>query len=532
MDQSELGKTEVDNDTLSSSAELSGMETAPQVAGVPAAVEETPQAPSATADDGAHTDDVAVATTAPTDDAQTEASTIGATETANGLRRGELLTGIITRKSPNEVFVDLGEGREGVLKSSELEKSPALLKELEEGKPVLVYVVNPRGQNGMAVLSISLALEELDWQEALQYQDSKEVYAARINGYNKGGLIVRFGRLRGFVPQSQVGEGRLREIVGETPEERYGRQVGKSINVKVMEVDRPRNRLILSERAATREARQKAKEALIGELQVNDVREGTVVSMENFGAFIDIGGAEGLVHVTEISYDHLTHPRQVLQVGQTVRVKVINIDPQNNRIGLSMKALMADPWDEIATRYEVGTLVRGTITKLAKFGAFARVEGSPPVEGLIHISELSEGRVEKPQDVVKKGDVLTLRVVKVDPIERRLGLSLSKVLSAEFLEDDLRRVFEHPELAEAPYPVRRRSTAGRLRDAAEELLDEVKEEVGELVEDIKEGLVEAREKVEQFVETVKERLSGDDQAEASATEVAEAPAAETESTQD
>jgi len=512
MDQSELGKTEVEHTTLSSSAELSGMETAPQ-AEAPADVE-TPQAPPAPQAEGAHTDDVAAEAPATTDNPQAEAPTPGAAEAANGLRRGDLLTGIITRKSPNEVFVDLGEGREGVIKSSELEKSPALLKDLEEGKPVLVYIVNPRGQNGMAVLSISLALEELDWQEALQYQDSKEVYAARINGYNKGGLIVRFGRLRGFVPQSQIGEGRLREIVGETPEERYGRQVGKAINVKVMEVDRPRNRLILSERAATREARQKAKEALIGELQVGDEREGTVVSMENFGAFIDIGGAEGLVHVTEISYDHLTHPRQVLQVGQTVRVKVINIDPSNNRIGLSMKALMPDPWDAIATRYEVGSLVRGTITKLAKFGAFARVESNPPVEGLIHISELSEGRVEKPQDVVKKGDVLTLRVVKVDAVERRLGLSLSKALSAEYLDDDLRRVFEHPETAEAPYPLRCRGPMGRLRDAAEDLVEEVKEEVAELVEDIKEGVAEAREKVEQFVEAVKERLSGDEQDEA------------------
>lgn len=259
MDQSELGKTEVEHTALSSSAELSGMETAPQ-AEVAADVE-APQAPPASQDEGAHTDDVAAEASATTDNPQAEAPVPGTAEAMNGLRRGDLLTGIITRKSPNEVFVDLGEGREGVIKSGELEKSPALLKDLEEGKPVLVYVVNPRGQNGMAVLSISMALEELDWQEALQYQESKEVYAARINGYNKGGLIVRFGRLRGFVPQSQIGENRLREIVGETPEERYGHQVGKAINVKVMEVDRPRNRLILSERAATREARQKAKEA-------------------------------------------------------------------------------------------------------------------------------------------------------------------------------------------------------------------------------------------------------------------------------
>jgi small subunit ribosomal protein S1 len=239
-------------------------------------------------------------------------------------------------------------------------------------------------------------------------------------------------------------------MTGETPEERYGRLVGQTISVKVMEVDRSRNRLILSERAAMREVRQRRKETLIHELQIGEVREGTVVSLENFGAFVDVGGAEGLIHLTEITWRHITHPRQALNKGQRVRVKVISIDPEANRIGLSIKQLLPDPWDEIALEYGNGALVKGTITKLTKFGAFARIDtAEEPIEGLIHISELSDERVEHPKEVVNKGDVLTLRVVKVDVKNRRLGLSLKKVHSAEYLDQDMERAFRDAE-REAP----------------------------------------------------------------------------------
>jgi small subunit ribosomal protein S1 len=194
-----------------------------------------------------------------------------------------------------------------------------------------------------------------------------------------------------------------------------------------------------------REVRQRRKEALITELKPGEIREGRVVSLENFGAFVDIGGAEGLVHITELSWKHVTHPRQILEVGQEVEVKVINVDEGKNRIGLSIKQLKADPWDELATRFGNGALVRGTVTKLTKFGAFARIKGMEAIEGLIHISELSDERVEHPRDVVNKGDKLTLRVVKVDVKNRRLGLSLRRVNSAEFLDEDLKRAYRDAE---------------------------------------------------------------------------------------
>jgi small subunit ribosomal protein S1 len=277
----------------------------------------------------------------------------------------------------------------------------------------------------------------MDWERAEAFRQSQEIYETKISGYNKGGLIVRFGRLRGFVPLSQLSsDRRSRAAAGATPEDSLGAMVNETIIVKVMEVDRQHNRLILSERTATRESRERRKEQLIAQLQVGEIRKGRVVSLEDFGAFVDIGGAEGLVHLTELSWKHVTHPRELLTVGQEVTVEVISIDPVAKRIGLSMRRREPDPWDTVAVDFAQGQLVKGEITKLTKFGAFARLVDLPEIEGLVHISELSETRVNHPRDVVKEGDVLTLRVVKVDVKNRRLGLSLKRVQSKEYLDID------------------------------------------------------------------------------------------------
>ncbi|MDE2750116.1 MAG: S1 RNA-binding domain-containing protein [Chloroflexota bacterium] len=352
-------------------------------------------------------------------------------------KRGQVYRGVISATKPTAVTVDLGEGDQGVVPGRELElMTRKLLESLVVGAEIDVYVVNPRNHRGETILSINHALEELDWRNAEDFAKSKAMYDALIGGYNKGGLIVRFGRLRGFVPQSQLAEERARSMSGATPEERYGPMVNQPIGVKVMEVDRHRNRLILSERAASREVRQARKEALIAELKVGDIRSGLVVSLENFGAFVDIGGGEGLVHVSELAWGHVTHPRQAVKVGDEVEVEVISIDPKAKRIGLSRRRVLRDPWDEVATALRRGQLVRGRITKLTKFGAFARLTDYDAIEGLIHISELSGERVTHPREVVNRGDELVLRVVKIDIRDRRLGLSLKSVNSTEYLDLD------------------------------------------------------------------------------------------------
>jgi small subunit ribosomal protein S1 len=381
--------------------------------------------------------DAPVSVSVPAEEAAASAAAPVASASASGLKKGDLVEGTILATTPTLITVDVGAPNEGVIPGHELERmNRQTLESLKPGEKIHAYVVNPHDHNGNVLLSVNRALEEIDWQKAEEYRQSQEVYESRIAGYNKGGLIVRFGRLRGFVPQSQMSMERRRSLTGDTPEDRWGAMVNEPVVVKVMEVDRARNRLILSERFASRQSREKRKETLIKDLEVGEVREGRVVSLEDFGAFVDVGGAEGLVHLTELSWQHVTHPREVLQVGQTVKVEVISIDPENKRIGLSMKRQEADPWDTIAINYEVGQLVQGMVTKLTKFGAFAQLVDVPEIEGLIHISELSDKRVTHPREVVNEGDKLTLRVVKIDIKNRRLGLSLKKVNSAEYLDQD------------------------------------------------------------------------------------------------
>ena len=366
-------------------------------------------------------------------------------------KRGQVYHGVISSTTPTAVYVDLGDGDQGLVPGRELElMTRKMLESLAVGAEVDVYVVNPRNHRGETILSINHALEELDWRNAQKFSKSKQVHDALIGGYNKGGLIVRFGRLRGFVPQSQLAEDRIRAMTGGTPEERYGPMVNQPIGVKVMEVDRHRNRLILSERAANRDVRQNRKEALIADLNVGDIRKGKVVSLENFGAFVDIGGGEGLIHLSELAWGHITHPRQAVSIGEEVEVEVISIDPDAKRIGLSRRRVISDPWDEIATSLRRGQLVRSRVTKLTKFGAFARLIDYDAVEGLIHISELSGERVTHPREVVNRGDELVVRIVKIDIKERRLGLSLKSVNSTEFLDLDWEMALQ--ESAALPQP--------------------------------------------------------------------------------
>ena len=408
-----------------------------------ATAESPPSAPEATTDEAPDEAETAAVVAEADSDVSEIAAEVETPEAASEkpappkYRRGQVFSGVITKTTPTAVFVDLGDGDEGVVPGRELElMTRKMLESLTVGASVDVYVVNPRNHRGEVVLSINHALEELDWRKAKKYAKSKEVYDALIGGYNKGGLIVRFGRLRGFVPQSQLAEDRARGLKGETPEERYGPMVNQPIGVKVMEVDRGRNRLILSERAATREVRQQRKKALIEELRVGEVRTGAVASLENFGAFVDIGGAEGLVHLSELAWEHITHPRQAVNIGDEIDVEVISINPDAGRIGLSRRRVLSDPWDEVATSLRRGQLVRGRVTKLTKFGAFARLVDNDAVEGLIHISELAGERVSHPREVVNRGDELVLRIVKIDIKDRRLGLSLKSVNSTEYLDLD------------------------------------------------------------------------------------------------
>ena len=350
---------------------------------------------------------------------------------------GEIRKGTIASISPSQILISIGAKSEGVVSGRELDQlTPAEIEALSVGQEVHAFVINPEDANGNVVLSLKRAQDQISWDDVEKLITDAVVIETKIIGFNKGGLIAAVEGLRGFLPSSQIGALRRSQIAGETPEQKYQKMVGQPISIRVIEVDRERRRLIVSERAASAESRQSLKERVIDELQEGQVYTGRVTSLASFGAFINVNGADGLVHLSELSWDHIDHPREALEVGQEVKVKVINIDREKKRIGLSVRALQDDPWRARIEKYSVGQLVEGKITRLTKFGAFARLDED--VEGLIHISEISEQRIEHPKEALHEGDVKTLRVIRIDADQHRIGLSLRKVDSAAFADKDFK----------------------------------------------------------------------------------------------
>lgn len=350
---------------------------------------------------------------------------------------GEIRDGTIASISQGQILVSIGAKSEGIISGRELEVIDDEDREaFEVGQEIPVFIVSPEDSNGNVVLSYKRAQEQMAWTSVEEQMENDAIIESKIIGYNKGGLIVGIQGLRGFVPASQISALRRSQAVGDTPEQRWAKMIGEPISVRIIEVDKTRRRLICSERAAGSESRQSIKERVIDELEEGKAYTGRVTSLADFGAFVNINGADGLVHLSELSWDRIQHPNEVLEVGQEVKVKVINIDREKKRIGLSLRALSDDPWRSRIEKFSVGQLVEGIITRLTKFGAFARLEGD--VEGLIHISEISETRIEHPKEALKEGEVVALRIIRIDPEQHRIGLSLRKVDSAAFADKDFK----------------------------------------------------------------------------------------------
>jgi len=343
-------------------------------------------------------------------------------------QQGEIRTGTIAEVSPSQILVSIGAKSEGVISSRELEQLSAEEREaLKVGAEIPVYVINPEDDNGNVILSFRRAQEQLSWENVEKMLEEDRSYDSNIVGFNKGGLIVLVGGLRGFVPSSQISAMRRAQSTGDTPEQRWQKMIGQPISVRIVEVDRERRRLILSERAASTETRQSVKERVIDELEVGKVYTGRVTSLAGFGAFVNVNGADGLVHLSEISWDRVQHPKEVLEVGQEVKVKVINVDREKKRIGLSLRALADDPWKSRVEKFSVGQLVEGVITRLTKFGAF--VDIGVHQDGLVHISELSNRYIKEPSEAVKTGQILKVKVLGVDEKARRIALSIKALMA-------------------------------------------------------------------------------------------------------
>ena len=373
------------------------------------------------------------------------------------IKRGDVVEGVIVRIDQDEILVDIGLKSEGVLSTKELPSSGyGSFNELHLNDKVLVYVIQPETSEGHAVLSLKRANTERQWRIAEQQYKDSELLKAKVIDYNKGGLIVDVAGIRGFVPISQILNLKREEVAsgGESQETAAKLQSmkDKELQLKIIEINRARNRLILSERLAVQEWRQRRREELLDELKPGEVRKGIVSNLANFGAFVDLGGADGLVHISQLAWSRVNHPSEVLHVGQEVEVQVISVDKDKKKIALSIKRAEVDPWTTVEQRYTPGQVVTGTVTKIAPFGAFARIEDG--IEGLIHLSELTPG--VDPKTVLHEGAQLQLRILRIDAERRRLGLSLrqadevdqppaSSEVPAEMTE-------EAPEAASTPAP--------------------------------------------------------------------------------
>ncbi len=336
-------------------------------------------------------------------------------------KRGQLREGIVMQVREDGLVVDIGGKRDGFVPKSDLREIEEEKDDFSAGETIPVMVTRTRNQDGNVELSISQARLQEDWLKAENLKESEEVYETKVIDSNRGGLVVEFGQLRGFVPMSQlIGFSRIRQAAER--HRRLSSMVGEEIMLKVIEVNRRRRRLILSQRAAAKEWRRQRRQDLLEELEPGQVRTGRLSQIADFGLFVNLGGLDGLVHVSELSWGRIENPGNVFNVGQRLKVKVLNVDKDRQRIGLSIKALTPDPWESVEERYNEGDLIEGKITQIVDFGIFVELE--PGIEGLLHNSELL---ALEQREELESGNRILVKIIRIEPHRRRIGLSARQV---------------------------------------------------------------------------------------------------------
>ncbi len=357
---------------------------------------------------------------------------------------GDIRKGIIVAINQQDVIVDLGLKRDGIVPPIDLSKlEPEERASLKVNDEVDVYILSTNDPDSLQV-SINLARLNQDWIRAEELMKSSQIFEGEVIGYNKGGAIVPFGRLRGFVPASHLSD--LTPGMGDRKrQQRLAKLRTLELPLKVIEVDRRRRRLVFSQREAQKEWEEKRKEELLQNLKEGDEIKGRVSGLRDFGVFVDLGGADGLVHISELAWHRIDHPREVVKVGDDIDVCVLKLDREGQRISLSRKRLLPNPWDTVAERYELHQLVEGKITRIVDYGCFAEVE--PGIEGLLHLSQISRNMVENPSEVINEGETHLLRIVSIDPDKQRIGLSLKAVTVNEQIEWMAQREVESQNVA-------------------------------------------------------------------------------------
>lgn len=337
--------------------------------------------------------------------------------------RGDIVVGVIQSIDSLGMLVDVGMKRDGVVSRNDLERLGDEAN-FAVGDEVPVLIVRPEDDEGNMIVSVAQAKQNEDWLRAEELMNSEEIWDGEVADANRGGLIVPFGNLRGFVPASHVTN--LPRGLNEEERTEYLRgMIGDPISIKVIEVNRRRRRLVLSQREAQRELRDANKDELLAKLAEGETRKGTVSGLRDFGAFVDLGGADGLIHISELAWHRVKHPREVLRVGQEVEVYVLRLDQEGRRIGLSLKRLQPNPWSQVDEMYHVGQVIEGVISRVTQFGAFVSME--PGIEALLHASQIADPAPENPADLLHDGQAIQARIISIEPHRQRLGLSIRDI---------------------------------------------------------------------------------------------------------
>src|ERR687897_3537810 len=333
------------------------------------------------------------------------------------INEGEVVHGTVVRVDKDEVLVDIGYKSEGVIPVAELSirRSINPADEVTVGDEVDALVLTKEDADGRLILSKKRARFELAWKSIEGAAESGQPVTGRVIEVVKGGLILDLG-VRGFLPASLVDIRRVQDL---------DEFLGKELRCKVIELNRSRNNVVLSRRAVLEDKRKEMRQAILDRLNPGDGVDGPISNIVDFGAFVDLDGMDGLIHISELSWSHVNHPSEMLEIGQTVSVKVLDIDRDRQRISLGLKQTQSDPWQQVIENYNEGDVVEGRVTKVVTFGAF--VEIVPGVEGLVHISELAQHHVENPREVVSQGDEVRVKILEIDEERRRISLSIKRV---------------------------------------------------------------------------------------------------------
>ena len=341
---------------------------------------------------------------------------------------GQLIKAVFIEMQDDAAIMSIGQKMEALIPAEHMQSlDRSEIESLAVGTELNCIVIRVGANNAPTILSADRARQETEWHSLQETMEIGSTLQGTVISTNRGGCLVKLNSLQGFVPLSQMSLGTQ---MGQDDPIHQENRIGQTLQLKVLEVDRTRNRIVLSERAAVNEERATQKAKLMSELTEGQLVTGHVSGLTDFGAFVDLGGADGLIHISELSWESIGNTSEILELNQEVTVSVLRVDPEKNRIALSLRRTQPEPWETVGQRYEPGQIIEGTVTKLAEFGAFARVEHG--VEGLIHVSEISLRTIRHPREVLSEGDVVSLKVISVDAGRRRLGLSLKQATEEGF----------------------------------------------------------------------------------------------------